>query len=56
MFISLCEFFVVLDYYEMNYNLVFGVVTMYSEMQILVIYNNHEFHIGINGSVKFVET
>jgi hypothetical protein len=29
---------------------------MYSEVQILVICNNHEFDIGMNGSVKFVET
>jgi hypothetical protein len=56
MFISLCEFFVVSDYDEMNCNFVFGVFTMYSKVHILVIYNNHEFHIGMNGSVKFVET
>jgi hypothetical protein len=29
---------------------------MYSEVQILVICNNHEFDVGMNGSVKFVET
>jgi hypothetical protein len=29
---------------------------MYYEMQILVICNNHEFDVGMNGSVKFVET
>jgi hypothetical protein len=29
---------------------------MYSEVQILVICNNHEFNVGMNGSVKFVET
>ncbi len=29
---------------------------MYSEVQILVIYNNLESNVGINGSVKFVET
>jgi hypothetical protein len=45
----------VLDYDEMNYNLVYGVFTMYFEVQILVICDNHEFHIGMNGSVKFVE-
>jgi hypothetical protein len=28
----------------------------YSEMQILVICNNYEFNVGMNGSVKFVET
>jgi hypothetical protein len=31
-------------------------VTMYFEMQILVICNNHEYDVGMNGSVKFVET
>jgi hypothetical protein len=30
--------------------------TMYYEMQILVICNNYEFDVGMNGSVKFVET
>jgi hypothetical protein len=29
---------------------------MYFEMQILVLCNNHEFDVGMNGSVKFVET
>jgi hypothetical protein len=29
---------------------------MYSEVQIMVIYNNQEFDVGMNGSVKFVET
>jgi hypothetical protein len=29
---------------------------MYSKVQILVICNNHEFDVGMNGSVKFVET
>jgi hypothetical protein len=29
---------------------------MYFEAQILVICNNHEFDIQMNGSVKFVET
>jgi hypothetical protein len=29
---------------------------MYSEMQILVICNNHESNVGMNGSVKFVKT
>ncbi len=31
-------------------------VTMYFEVQILIICNNHEFDVGMNGSVKFVET
>jgi hypothetical protein len=53
----LCEFFVLLDYDEMNCNLVFGVLfIMYSEIQILVICNNHEFDVGMNCSVKFVDT
>jgi hypothetical protein len=29
---------------------------MYFEVQILVICNNHESNVGMNGSVKFVET
>jgi hypothetical protein len=29
---------------------------MYFEVQILVIRNNHEYDVGMNGSVKFVET
>jgi len=37
MLISLCEFFVVLEYDEMNCNIVFGDFIMYFEMQILVI-------------------
>jgi hypothetical protein len=51
-----CEFFVVSNYDEMNCNLVFGVFTMYSKVQIQVICNNHEFNVGMNGGVKFVNT
>jgi hypothetical protein len=29
---------------------------MYFKVQILVICNNHESDVGMNGSVKFVET
>jgi len=29
---------------------------MYFEMKILVIYYNHDFDVGMNGSVKFVDT
>jgi hypothetical protein len=29
---------------------------MYSEVQILVIYIEHEYDVRMNGSVKFVET
>jgi hypothetical protein len=28
---------------------------MYSKVQIIVICNNQEFDVGMNGSVKFVE-
>jgi len=44
----------VLDYDEMNYNLIFGIFIVYVEVQILVICNNHEFDVGINYSVKFL--
>jgi hypothetical protein len=37
MFISLCEFYVVLEYDEINYNFVYGVFIMYSKVKILVI-------------------
>jgi len=29
---------------------------MHFEVQILVICNNHESNVGMNGSVKFIET
>jgi hypothetical protein len=29
---------------------------MYFEMKLFVICNNHEFYVGMNGSVKFVKT
>jgi hypothetical protein len=29
---------------------------MYFEMQNLIICNNHEYDVGMNGNVKFVET
>ncbi len=45
-----------LDYDEMNCNLVMEIFTMYSKMQILIINNNHEYDVGMNRSVKFVET
>jgi hypothetical protein len=50
----LCDFFVMLDYDEMNCNIIYGVI--YSEIRILVICNNHEYDVGMNCSVKFVET
>jgi hypothetical protein len=52
----LYEFFEVSDYDEMNCNIVFENFIMYFEVQILVIYNNYDFAVGMNGSVKFVET
>jgi len=30
--------------------------TMYSEVRILAIWNNYEYDVGMNCSVKFVET
>ncbi len=53
----LCEFFVVLDYDEMNCNLVSQVfLQCILKVQILVIGNNHESDVGMNCNVKFVET
>jgi len=53
----LYEFSIVLDHDEMNCNIVSGVLfLMYSEVQILVICNNHEYDVLMNGSVKFIET
>jgi hypothetical protein len=53
----LCEFSTMLDYDEMNCNIASGVfLIMYYEVQILVMCNNHEFYVGMNCSVKFVET
>jgi hypothetical protein len=37
-------------------NLFLDFFTMYFKMLILVICNNHEFEVGMNGNVKFVET
>ncbi len=36
----------------MNFNLVFGVFTMYFEVQMLVICNNYESNVGMNGNIK----
>jgi len=52
MFVLLCEFSIVLEYDEINCNLVFGVLIMYFEMEILVIWNNHEYGVLMNGNVK----
>jgi hypothetical protein len=56
MFILLCELSIILEYDEMNCDIVFWVFfTMYFEMQILLIWNNHEFNVLMNGNVKYVE-
>jgi hypothetical protein len=52
----LCGFPIVSHYDEMNYNIVLEFFIMCREVQILVICNNHESDVGMNGSVKFVET
>jgi hypothetical protein len=54
-FISLCEFFVVLKYDEMNCNIFFGVLKMYYEVQILVIRNNHEYGVLMDGNVNCID-
>jgi hypothetical protein len=56
MLILLCEFSVVSNYDEMNCNCDSGVFYNVIEVQILVICNNHEYDVLMNGSVKFVET
>jgi hypothetical protein len=53
----LCEIFVVLDYDEMNCNIICGVFfTMSYEVQILLICNNHEYDERMNCIVKFAKT
>jgi hypothetical protein len=50
----LCGFLVVLDYDEMNCNLVFGI--SYNVLwSVNSSCNNHESNIWINHSVKFIE-
>ncbi len=44
-----------LDYDEMNCNIVSRIFYNVFEVQIIVICNNHEFDVGMNGIVKFVE-
>jgi hypothetical protein len=56
MFILCVDFPIVLDYDEMNYNIVIEFFIMYFEVHIIVICNNYEYVVGMNGSVKFVET
>jgi len=38
----------------MNCNIVFRVFSLYSEMQIMVIYNNHEYDVLMNANVNYV--
>jgi hypothetical protein len=38
----------------MKFNFVFGVFTMYFEVQMLVICNNYESNVGMNGNIKLV--
>jgi hypothetical protein len=49
-----CEFFVVLDYDEMNCNFVFKVFYNVLWSANFSICNNHKFDVGMNGNVKFV--
>jgi hypothetical protein len=51
----LCDFSVMFDYDEMNCNIFFGVFKRYFEVNFFIICNNHEYDVGINCSVKFVE-
>jgi hypothetical protein len=49
----LCEFSIVLDYDEMNCNIIFGV--FYNVFWSAdFICNNHEYDVGMNCSVKFI--
>jgi hypothetical protein len=52
----LCEFFVVLNYDEMNYNLVSRVFYNVFWSVDFSYMDNHESNVGMNYSVKFVET
>jgi hypothetical protein len=51
MFILLCDFFVVLEYDKW----IVILFLMYFEVQILVIPNNHEHDVLMNGKVKHVK-
>ncbi len=55
MFTLLCEFSIVSEYDEMNCNFVLEFFTMYFKVQILVIWNNHEFGVLMNGIIKCVD-
>jgi hypothetical protein len=44
-----------LDYDEMNCNIFLEFFTMYSEVQILVISNNHESNVSMICNAKFVQ-
>jgi hypothetical protein len=52
----LCEFSIVSYYDEMNYNVISRVFYNVLWSVDFGICNNHEYDVGMNGSVKFVET
>jgi hypothetical protein len=54
MFILLCEFFVISKYNEMNCNLVSEILYIVYEVQVLVIWNNHEFGVLMNYRIRCV--
>jgi hypothetical protein len=54
MFVLLCEFSIISEYDEMNFNIVSRIFPMHFEFQILVIWNNHEYGVLMNGSAKCV--
>jgi len=51
----LSEFYVVSKYDEMNCNIFLEFFTIYFKVKILVICNNHEYDVLMNGNVKYVE-
>jgi hypothetical protein len=54
MFISLREFFAMLDYDEMNYNIILESLQCILKCKFLVICNNHESHIIMNGVLSLL--
>ncbi len=55
MFISLCEFFAIYKYDEMNCNLVFWIFYNVFWSANYGYWNNHEYGVLMNGNVKCVE-
>ncbi len=55
MFILLCDFFVVWEYDEWVVILFIEFFTMYFEMQILFIWNNHEYGVLMNDNVSVLK-